>query len=165
MKNIALIYAVDENGLMGKDGKLPWHLPADVKHFKETTTGHLVIMGRKTYESIGKPLLNRTNIVISRSISTIPGCIVVHSVENVFELIPDEKLVFVIGGAEIYRQFRPHAQFLYMTRIHHEFEGDTYSPLGTWCSEWELISNQDFKADDKNLYDYSFKIYERKTRG
>ena len=163
IRQISIIVALDENNLIGKRGGLPWKLPADLKHFKEITTGHTIIVGMKTYKSIGKPLPNRTNIVISRNNQNIPGCITVKSVTEAIEAAPDNKGTFVIGGAEIYSQFLPLAQRIYLTQIHHRFEGDIFFPKLN-LSEWREVERQDFDPDEKNPYKYSFVTLERTRR-
>ena len=153
---ISLICAASQNGTIGRDNHLPWHLPADLAHFKRLTTGHYILMGRKTYQSIGKPLPNRTNIVITRQTDfQADGCLVAHSLEQAFALCPTDVEVFIIGGAEIYRQALPVADKIYLTRIRHDFEGDTFlfelDPL-----VWYETSREDFASDQKNQYPYSF---------
>lgn len=160
---LSAIAAAGENRVIGKDNKMPWHLPADLKHFKTLTSGHPVLMGRKTYESIGKPLPNRTNIIMTRDMNySAPDCIIVTSVETAVsmasELDMDE--IFVIGGAEVYRQLLPQIQRVYLTEIHHQFEGDAYFPeLNT--QEWKEVSRERHAADEKNQYEYSFVVLER----
>lgn len=163
MKKVSIIVAIDEKWLIGKKGGLPWRLPADLKHFKDLTTGHTVIMGRKTYDSIAKPLPNRINIVVSRTNDlNIPGCITVRSLKEALAAAPDNQEIFVMGGAEIYDQFLPLAQKLYLTQIHHQFDGDIFFPKLA-PSEWTEVERQNFETDDKNQYKYSFVILE-KTR-
>jgi dihydrofolate reductase len=164
MIKISIIVALDENNLIGKRDGLPWRLPADLKHFQSLTTNHTVIMGRKTYDSIGRALPDRLNIVITKATKlTIPGCLVVKSPDEALNASPENSEVFIIGGAEIYRQFLPLAQTIHMTRIHNKFEGDIYFPSADF-SEWETIEQKDFDADEKNPYKYSFLILKRKTR-
>jgi dihydrofolate reductase len=161
MKKVSMVVAVAENWVIGKKGGLPWKLPADMKHFKDLTTGHTVIMGKKTYDSIGKPLPNRTNIVVARDSSLdISGCIAVRSIGEALEAAPDDQEIFVIGGAEIYNSFLSLTQKIYLTQIHHEFDGDTFFPKLN-LAEWSEKKRQNFKADDKNPYNYSFIILER----
>ena len=161
MKNVALIAAVSKNGVIGKNNRLPWKLPADMKHFVEITTGHIVIMGSKTFQSLGKPLPNRLNIVISKKLSSLPECVVVDSPKKALEIFTD-KIMFVTGGGEIYKYLLPYCEILYITRVHTDFEGDAYFPEVNW-NEWKEIGRQDFKADAKNKYDYSFLIFQRKN--
>ncbi|MFI5148932.1 MAG: dihydrofolate reductase [Bacteroidia bacterium] len=158
---ISIIAAISDNNVLGKDNKLIWHLPADLKHFKELTNGHHMIMGRKTWESIGsKPLPGRTSIVITRDKNyKAEGCILVHSLEEALESAKGQEEVFVIGGAEIYRQAMDKASKLYITRVHHKFEGDTFFPeIG---KEWFEAINNDFEKDSKHKYDFSLCEYER----
>lgn len=152
---ISLVVAVADNHVIGKNNQLPWHLPADLKHFKQLTTGHTVFMGRKTYDSIGKPLPNRRNIVISRSVNQIEGCAIATSLEDALKLSSEEKEVFIIGGSEIFREALPIANRIELTQIHQEFDGDTFFPeidLNTW----KEASREDFLPDEKNPFSYSF---------
>ncbi|MDP3793098.1 MAG: dihydrofolate reductase [bacterium] len=163
MKKISIIVAIGENWVMGKQGGLPWRLPADLKHFKALTTGHTVIMGRKTFDSIGRPLPNRTNIVMSRNNDlTIPGCIRVKSVEEALDAAPDNQDIFIVGGGEIYQQSLPFVQQIYLTRIDHKFEGDIFFPELN-SSEWIEIDKKNLEADEKNPYNYSVSIFQRKN--
>lgn len=152
---ISLIVAVSSNNVIGKNNQLIWHLPADMKHFKLLTTGHAVFMGRKTYDSIGKPLPNRRNIVISRTVKKIEGCEVVASVEAGFELCAGQEKVYIIGGAEIYREALPLASQIELTRVHQDFDGDTFFPEIN-PKQWQEIKWEDFGPDEKNAYAYSF---------
>ncbi len=164
---IALIWAMARNGVIGRDNKLPWYLPEDLKYFKRVTTGKPVIMGRKTYDSIGRPLPNRTNIVVTRDASlTLPGVKVVTSLDDALDLaraesvISDVEEVIVMGGAEIYAQALPHADRLYVTLVHAEVEGDAvFPPID--LDEYQELAREDFKAEGPNPYDYSFVVYER----
>lgn len=160
---ISLIWAMDENRLIGKDNALPWHLPEDLKFFKKTTMGLPIAMGRKTWDSLGRPLPGRENIVITRNPSfTSEGCTILNSVHELVQYSQkNDKDIFVIGGAEIYKLVLPFANRLYITRIHARFEGDTYFPEFN-LADWELISKEKGKRDDQNPYDYDFEIYERK---
>jgi dihydrofolate reductase len=176
--SISLIVAMDKNQVIGKEDRLPWYLPEDLKYFKKTTTGHPVIMGRKTFESIGRPLPNRSNIVLSRNAAfahNVRGkkmlemdidyysTTVVPSLEEFFQLakLAPEQEFFVIGGKEIYQQFYSHADRLYVTHIDHEFDGDTQWSEFSW-DDWELNSSQKGIQNEKNPYSYYFTIYERK---
>ena len=155
---INLIVATSKNGVIGNDNSLIWHLPSDLKHFKNLTTGKTIVMGRKTYESIGKALPNRRNIVITRQDDYDPdGCEVVSSLEEALLLCGEN--CFIIGGGEIYKQSIDIADKIYLTLIDEDFEGDTYFPKIT--SEWYVVSRVDKKSDDKNKYNYSFIEYER----
>ena len=142
---ISLIAAVSENNVIGNKGALPWHLPRDFAFFKETTVEHTVVMGRKTFESIGRPLPNRKNIILTRQDVSFDGCTVVHSIDE----IPQEEDVFVIGGAEIYNQFLPLAKRLYITVVHTTLEGDTYFPAIDPAT-WKCVSSQRHEKDEKN---------------
>lgn len=159
--NINLIVAIDEKNGIGKNNLLPWHLPADLKHFKTVTTGHPIIMGRKTFDSIGKVLPNRRNIVISRQSGlVIPGAELCSSLNNAIELCKDENDVFVIGGAQIFEQALPLANVLFLTIIHEDFDADVFFPvinMNEW-TEQEKILHQ---PDEKNLYSYSFIKYKK----
>src|SRR3569833_363373 len=121
---VSAVVAISENRAIGKDNKLLWYLPNDLKHFKAITSGHTVIMGRKTYESVGKPLPNRRNIIITRREISIPGCEVVTSVEKALELCANEEEVFIVGGAEIFRLAMSKTDRIYLTIIHHSFDAD-----------------------------------------
>lgn len=161
--HLSIIAAKAENGVIGKDNQLIWHLPADLKHFKELTTGGTLVMGRKTHESIGRPLPNRRNVVVTRQSGyRSPGCEVVSSVEEALRLCTPDDRVFIIGGAEIYRQTIHLAQTLYITLVHEKFGGDAVFP-DIDPSVWEETSREDHAADEKNAYDYSFVVYQRKA--
>ena len=160
---ITVIAAIGANNALGKDNDLIWHLPADLKRFKKVTTGHYIVMGRNTFESIGKPLPNRTSVVITRNNDYfVDGCLIANSVENALELAKDEDEVFIIGGAQIYKYVLENnlADKLDITIVHQEFEADVFFPeIDT--NTWEEVSREDFKADEKNKYDYSFVSYVR----
>lgn len=162
--HIAAIFAMSTNRVIGKDNQLPWHLPADLKHFKEITLNHPILMGRKTYQSIGRPLPNRCNVIITHDKHfEAPGCIVVHSIETALEAVATSDKVFVIGGAYLYEQMLPQTQRLYMTLVHHHFDGDAFFP-NIHPAEWQEIERQDFAADERNPYSYSFSILDRKSK-
>jgi len=158
---ISLIAAVAENGLIGKDNKLPWHLPADLRFFKNTTLGHPIVMGRKNFESIGRALPGRTNIVLTRNtnFAETENLKVAHSLKEAFEIAQktgaDE--CFVIGGAEIYKEALPFCQKLYITRVHGVFEGDIFMP--EFEEGFRRISKVSNFKDEKNEYDYDFEIF------
>lgn len=158
---VSLVVAMAENRVIGRGGGLPWHLPKDLRHFKEVTVDHTVIMGRKTFEEIKQPLANRRNVVISRDPAFHPrGVTVVPSLEEALALGATEDEVFVIGGGEIFRLALPRADRLYLTLVHARVEGDTHFPpldLATWALEEE----EDHPADDKHEYSYSFRTYSR----
>jgi dihydrofolate reductase len=158
--SISFIVAMDIQQAIGQGNDLPWRLPADLAYFKRKTLNHTVLMGRKTYESIGKPLANRTNVIITTNEDyKAEGCIVVHSVEEAAAQFAEEE-VFVIGGAEIFRLFMPIVDRLYITLIEHEFEADTFFPDFD-VEEWSLVSSEDGVTDEKNPYTYSFLVYEK----
>ena len=164
---LALIAAMAQNRVVGIDNKLPWHLPEDLKYFKRITTGKAVIMGRKTYESIGRPLPNRTNIVITRSTEfSAPGIEVVNSLDAAIELAENVSLinavdeVMVIGGAQIYEAALPQADRLYLTHVHANVEGDAYFP-DVDMSQWKELGREDYDASETNPYDYSFVVYDK----
>jgi dihydrofolate reductase len=152
---VSIVVAISENHVIGKDNKLLWHLPNDLKHFKDITTGHTIIMGRKTYESVGKPLPRRRNIIITRQAISIDGCEVVDSIEAALALCKDEPEVFIVGGAEIYRLLLHLTNRIYLTIIHKEFEGDSFFPEID-KQEWREVSREDHQPDEKNLLPYSF---------
>ena len=161
MTSLSLIVAMDDNRLIGNKNKLPWHLPADLAFFKRTTMGKPIVMGRKTYESIGKPLPGRRNIVITRDPAfSAAGCEVANSIEAAMSLTKDDDEVMLIGGASLYQQTIARATQLYITRIHHSFEGDTWFPEID-LREWKAVNREDFEADHCNQYAYSFIKYVR----
>ncbi len=165
---IALVWAMTRNRVIGRHNALPWHLPADMKHFRELTTGHPVLMGRKTFESLGRPLPNRTNIVISSDPEyTAAGCLVAHSLDEALALaVPHARPVvaeiFVIGGEKLYAQMLPHADRLYVTLVETEVEGDAWFPEFD-LEAWREIQRDQHSADDKNPYSCTFLTLERKT--
>ena len=164
---ISIIAAASENNVIGKKNQLPWHLPSDMKYFRDTTMGHCVIMGRKNYDSTPekfRPLPGRTNIIVTRQNKfSAPGCMVVNSIEEALEEVKkkNETEAFIIGGGEIFRQSMHLADKIYLTKVHAEIEGDVYFPEIN-NEEWKVESAQRFKADEKNKYDYSFLILMRK---
>jgi dihydrofolate reductase len=161
MTSLSLIVAMDDNRLIGNKNKLPWHLPADLAFFKRTTMGKPIVMGRKTFESIGKPLPGRRNIVITRDDSfSAAGCEVANSIEAAMSLTKDDDEVMLIGGASLYEQTIARATQLYITRIHQSFEGNTWFPEID-LSEWKAVNREDFDADHSNQYAYSFIKYVR----
>ncbi len=162
---VSFIVACDEKDGIGLNNRLLCHLPADLTYFKQTTTGHSIVMGRKTYESIGRPLPGRTNIVLTSDKNLrIEGCVVVHSIEAAIDYARNnnEKELFITGGGAIFKQAFPLADKLYITRIHHSFEADTWFPPFD-KNEWTLIRNENHASDEKNAYGYSFEVYERKN--
>jgi dihydrofolate reductase len=155
---IKLIVAISKNRVIGDSNKLIWHLPADLKRFKEITGGHSIVMGRKTYESIGRPLPNRRNIIITRDQNyDIEGCEVVNSIDEALLLTASD--CFIIGGGEIYKQTLNIADQIYMTVVEEEFEGDTTFP--ELSAAWYISSKEDHLSDEKNPYNYSFLFYEK----
>ena len=159
---IIMIAAVAENNALGKDNDLLWHLPNDFKRFKEITTGHHIIMGRKTFESFPKPLPNRTHVIISRQKDfSKEGCIVVQDLEKALAVCPKNEDVYIIGGGEIYKQFLPFADQLDITRVHNSFDADVYFPEID-LEIWQLSSETVHQKDEKHLFDYSFQTFVRK---
>jgi dihydrofolate reductase len=159
---IILIAAVAENNALGKNNDLLWHLPKDFKRFKEITSGHTIIMGRKTFESFPKPLPNRTHIIITRQHDYYKeGCIVVQDLEQALAISPKSEDVFVIGGGEIYAQSINIVDQLDITKVHHSFEADVYFPEID-RTDWELIDEIFNAKDEKHLFDFSFQTYVRK---
>ncbi|MDP1728125.1 MAG: dihydrofolate reductase [Bacteroidota bacterium] len=161
---VSIIVVADENNGIGKDNQLLCHLPADLKYFKQLTTGHHILMGRKTFESIGKPLPNRTNLIISRSGKPIEGCLVFDTIEAAKDFAEKNKEteLFILGGASIFLQCIRFVDTVFLTRIHHHFEADTFfEPLSE--SQWKRVYQEPHLADAKNAYDYSFETYKRIT--
>ncbi|WP_400241843.1 dihydrofolate reductase [Niallia sp. JL1B1071] len=160
---ISLIVAMDRNNVIGVNNQLPWHLPEDLKYFKKVTTGHPIVMGRKTRDSIGRNLPNRENVIITRNPDYIcEGCTIIHSIDEFYKwsFAHREEEIFVIGGAELFAETISKTDRLYITRIDHEFDGDTFFPALNW-QEWELVSEQKGIEDEKNLYSHVFYVYER----
>lgn len=160
---ISMIVAVAENGVIGKDNDLPWHLPDDLKYFKNTTKGHYILMGRKCYESFGKPLPHRTNVVITRNDNYhADGTVVVHSLEEGIELARknDEKEVFICGGSQIYAPGMDIADRIYLTRVHASVAGDVYFPPMDE-SKWKLVSSEKHPKDERHAYEFTFLVYDR----
>ena len=158
---VSIIVAIGENHAIGKNNQLLWHMPNDLKHFKDITSGRTIIMGRKTFDSVGKPLPRRRNIVVTRQDITIPGCEVVKSIEDGLALCKDEDEVFIGGGAEIYKLAMHLTDRIYLTIIHQNFDADTFFPEID-KNEWKEISREDYHADEKNPYPYSFITLERR---
>lgn len=158
---LSIIVAAAENNVIGRDNGLIWKLSADLKHFKALTTGHTIIMGRKTFESIGRPLPNRRNVIISRNPAyRAEGCEVVESIDDALKLVEDENESFIVGGGTIYKALWDRAERIYLTRVHTRAEGDTFIPeLET--GRWELLGLENFPADDRNEFAYSFITYQR----
>lgn len=159
---ISFIVAVSQNHVIGKDNKMPWHLPADMQYFKRLTTGHHIIMGRGTYESLGRPLPGRTNIIVTRQQQyQAPGCVVVGDLKTAFDYAKEknETEAFVIGGGDIFKQSLVWADRIYLTKVFHNFEGDTFfSELN--ADDWKMVSEERHLPDEKNRYAYAFQQYE-----
>ena len=159
---IALIAAMGSNRAIGLDNRMPWHLSADLKRFRALTLGKPILMGRKTHASIGRPLPGRVNLVLTSDPGyAAPGCIVVHSPEQALQVAQGEELM-VIGGAALYRDFLPRAERLYLTRIHREFDGDTFFPEFD-AADWRETAREDIEADADSGLSYSFITLERRT--
>jgi dihydrofolate reductase len=165
--SIAMIVAMAKNRVIGRNNKLPWYLPNDLKYFKTTTMGKPVVMGRKTYESIGKPLPGRSNIVVTTNPDfRADGVQIVHSIDQALVLAESIALVegagevMVIGGAQLYAEILPRVQRLYLTLVHAEVEGDAFFPVLDW-NQWRQMRREDFKAQGPNPFDYSFVILQR----
>jgi dihydrofolate reductase len=163
--SISLVVAAAENNAIGKDGKLLWHLPNDMRFFKNTTWGMVVVMGRKTFEEVNKPLPGRVNIVITSNTAwQANDTITANSLPDALEkaALTNCKEIFIIGGGEIYRQSMDIADTIYITRVHATLEGDAFFP-DIDEAKWQLISNEDFTADEKHAYAYSFQVWKAKT--
>ena len=159
---ISIVVAIAENNAIGKENKLLWHLPADLRHFKEVTTGHTIIMGRKTYDSVGKPLPNRRNIVITRKSGLkIPGVEVVHTLEEALILCDEDEEVFIGGGAEIYKMAMSLTDKIYLTVVKGIFDADTFFPEID-PNNWEETESISFEPDEKNAFGYTFSTLIRK---
>lgn len=160
---ISCIVAVAKNNVIGKDNNIPWYLPADLKYFKNTTLNHHVIMGRNCYESIGKPLPKRTNVIITRDAYFISSnCLVARSIPEALHMAHEngEEEVFIIGGGQIYEQTADLWDKLYITEVDLEVDGDVFFPAMD-MNEWKLIHKEHHGKDEKNEFDYGFKVYER----
>ena len=161
---LSLIVAISDNHVIGRDGQLPWHLSADLKRFKKLTMGHHIIMGRKTFDSIGRLLPGRTSIVLTRQADwSVDGVLTAADLETARLLAGDDDETFIIGGSQLYQLALPMVERLYVTQVHATVEGDTYFPAIT-TAEWQLQDQQDHLADEKNDHAYSFMIYHR-TQG
>lgn len=160
-KTVSMIVAAAENGVIGKDGDMPWRLSADLKNFKRITMGSTIIMGRKTWDSIQRLLPGRTTVIITRQADfKVEGAIVVGSIEAALAATEDES-PFVVGGAEIYRLALPQVSRIYLTRVHAEIEGDAVMPEIDFTA-WNRLESVRYPADEKNSHDYSFEIYEKR---
>ncbi len=163
---ISLIVALAENGVIGRDGHLPWRLSADLKRFKERTMGHHLVMGRKTFESLGRVLPGRTSIVLTRQVDYRPpaGVLVAFEPRAALKLAAGDDEVFVIGGGEIYSQFWSLADRLYVTRVHATVDGDTRVDPGPWAG-WRKVACVEYPADEKNQFPHADEIWEREEQG
>jgi dihydrofolate reductase len=158
---IAAVVAMAENRVIGRQNQLPWQMPADLQHFKKVTMGKPIIMGRKTYQSIGRPLPGRCNIVITHDADfQAPGCVVANSIASALDASAYSDEIFIIGGALLFEHLLPRIQRIYMTVIHHEIDGDAYFPQMD-MSEWLERERSDHLADAQNAYEYSFITYDR----
>lgn len=158
---ITLIVAAAENNAIGKNNQMLWHLPNDFKYFKKNTLAHSVVMGRKTFESIGKPLPERRNIILTRDMNfTHEEVDVANSINEVLNYCRDEREIFIIGGAEIYKQTLPLADKILLTLVHTTIDGDAYFPE-LLNHEWKLVSADKHEKDEKHAFDYTFEVYER----
>ncbi|WP_458355106.1 dihydrofolate reductase [Peribacillus frigoritolerans] len=160
---ISLMVAMDQNRVIGKNNKLPWHLPADLQYFKKVTMGHPIVMGRKTFESIGRVLPGRENVIVTRNQEfKAEGCVVLHDIAQIKMFADnDDEEVFVIGGAEIFKEILPFTDRLYITEIHETFEGDTFFPEIDE-NEWDVISSNPGGIDEKNRFAHDFVILQKK---
>ena len=161
---LSIITAMSQNRVIGNKNRLPWHLPEDLKHFKRLTMGHPVIMGRKTYESIGRLLPKRQNVILTRDKTyRIEGATVIHSLEEALALFPADENVFVIGGADVYRQALPHVTYIYLTLIHKDVEGDAYFPEVDLEKDFDLEDEQTHVTGAPENLKYTFSKFKRKT--
>jgi dihydrofolate reductase len=159
---ISLVVAASINNVIGSDGGLPWHLPDDLRHFKRLTTGKPVVMGRRTFESIGRPLPDRRNIVMTRDPDyAAKGCDVVSSVSEALDLVGDADEAMIIGGGQVYREFLAHAERIYLTRVRADVEGDTHFPEIDETA-WQLVSAEHHESDDKHGYAFDMMVFERR---
>ena len=159
---ISAIVAISKNNVIGRDGHLPWHLSADLKRFKAITTGHSIILGRKNYDDIGRPLPNRTNYELTRNANfEAPGCTVCNSLAQAVESAQSagESECFIIGGAAVYREAMPLVKKMYVTRVESDVDGDVFFP--EWGEGWRKVSEESFPADEKNDFPTVFEVWER----
>ena len=166
---LALVVAQSENRVIGRNNNLPWHLPEDLKYFKSVTMGKAIIMGRKTFESIGRPLPGRTNIVVTRNQEyRFKGVDIVHDLQEAIDKVKSLSLIngwdeaMIIGGSQLYEQALPLADRLYLTQVHHQVDGDAYFPAINE-QDWEKVDSKSFESDDANPYNYSFIVLNRKS--
>ena len=161
---ISFVVAMDQNRVIGFNNDMPWHLPNDLQHFKNITTGHTIVMGRKTFDSIGRVLPNRKHIVLTRSEQSFPEEVeVVRNTDEILQYAKDHEAeeIFIIGGGELFKQMMPYVDKMYITLIEESFEGDVFFPEFDE-SEWELIEKEKGEKDERNPYNYYFLTYERK---
>ena len=163
MNRLIIIAAAGENNALGINNDLPWHLPDDFKRFKQLTSGHKIIMGRKTLESFPKALPDREHIVVTRDKNYIPKfpCKVVHSLEEGIALTKEDATAFIIGGGEIYKQSMDHATHIELTRVHASFEADTFFPEID-LKQWELVSEERHGKDERHKFDFTYQTFKRK---
>ena len=160
----ALIAAIASNGVIGANNALPWRLPADLSRFRSLTTGHSIVMGRKTWESIGRPLPGRTTIIVTRQRGySAPGAKIAHSLDEAISVSGNDSEIFVIGGAELYLQALPRAERLYLTTVDAEIAGDTSMPEFD-AGDWREISSESFATDERHRYSFRCAVYERAHR-
>lgn len=160
---IVIIAAAAENRALGKNNDLIWHLPDDFKRFKELTTGHYIIMGRKTFESFPKPLPNRTHVIITRQKNYVAqNCIIVSSLKKALAACPEDETIYIIGGGEIYTQSMAIADRIELTKVHHSFEADTFFPEISKAT-WDLIREEYHPKDEKHKFDFTYQTYIKKT--
>lgn len=160
---LSIITAMAANRVIGVKNRLPWHLPEDLRHFKALTMGHHIVMGRKTYDSIGKPLPGRTTIIVTRNMDyAVPGCLAVNSIEAALTVCHGDSEIFFVGGAEIYSQVLPIADRIYLTEIKRDFPGDAHFPEFD-LSQWSEASREKHTADGGEPFEYHFVVYDRKA--
>ncbi len=163
---ISMISALAKNRTIGKKNALPWHLPADLKHFKEKTTGKTIVMGLNTFKSVGeRPLPNRKNVVLTddKNYQAPTGVVLAHSIDEVLEMTKNDGEIMISGGAMVYKQFLPMADRLYLTYIDHDFDGDIFFPEFD-MNEWKEVSRENHEPDEKNKYKYSFVVLDRAAK-
>ncbi len=161
-QNVSWIVAVSENGVIGSDGDLPWHVSADLRRFRQLTTGHHIILGRKTFESIGRLLPDRTTVIVTRNPDYhFPGALMASDVLSAIDSCVDDDQPFIAGGGEIYRASIDLVQSIFLTRVHAEVAGDTRLPPIDW-NQWQQVQSERHAADSRNDFDYSFEIYRRR---
>jgi len=161
-QNVALIVAASENDVIGADGELPWHLSADLRRFRKLTTGHHIIMGRKTFESIGRLLPERTTVIVTRNPDYyFAGARIASNIRAALQMARDDNQPFITGGAGIYRAALDYVHTIHLTRVHARIDGDAFLPEINW-EQWKLQDSVRHQADHQNEYDYSFEVYRRR---